>query len=240
MPKKQPPDELTLAYDEWKINPTSDTLGIAIQKAQPVLSSAVKTYGNGMDLNSKAKVLAIKAFNTYDKNKGASLSSHIFNQLQPLRREALKRTNVLGVSERYTQEKGKIRDSMESFLDKHSRDPSDVELADLTGLSTKRIQYLNSINNSTMSETQYLGNSGDDDDVSLPGVASPTKENTWINYVYHDSSPIDQKILEWKTGFKGGAPLTSQEIAKRLNITPAAVSQRAAKLSTRIGEGLLT
>ena len=235
-PKK---DDITKAYELWKSNPTSDNLGLAVKAAEPTISSAIKTYAGKGNVKSKAKLLTIGALNSFKNDKGASLSTHIYSQLQPLRREALKRSNVLGVSERYTQEKARIRDARTDFLDRFDRDPSDDELADEIGLSPKRINFLDKVNNSTLSEGKATESAGEDDDASLPGVASASKEDTWASYVHHDSSPLDQKILEWKTGFGGKPILSAIEIAKRLNLTPASISQRSAKLSKRIGEGLV-
>lgn len=230
--------ELESNYENWLTNPSKDNLGLVIKSAEPIITSAVKNYGGGTDVKSKAKLLTIKALNTYNKNKNTQLSSHIYTQLQPLRREALRSSNVLGVSEKYTQEKAKLYNARNEFVDKYDRDPADSELADMTGISTKKIRFLNGINNGTISEGQITDRATEDDDGSMPGVSKPLPENTWLSYVHHDANPIDQKIIEWKTGFGGNQILPATEIAKRLRLTPAAVSQRAKRISDRIGEGL--
>ena len=86
-------NELDQHYEAWKADSSPENLGIVLKAAQPVISSASKTYGGGVDIGSKTKLLTIKALSSYDKNRNASLSSHIYNQLQPLRREATRRSN---------------------------------------------------------------------------------------------------------------------------------------------------
>jgi DNA-directed RNA polymerase specialized sigma subunit len=73
--------------------------------------------------------------------------------------------------------------------------------------------------------------------VQLPGTESLPASDIWLEYVHHDLDPIDKKILEWKTGMYGKQVLSTNEIARRLNITPSAVSQRAAKIAMKIEAG---
>ena len=51
-------------------------------------------------------------------------------------------------------------------------------------------------------------------------------EDPWRDYVYHDLDTKSRKIFEWTTGYGGTKILPKQEIARRLKITPAAVSSR--------------
>jgi hypothetical protein len=69
-----------------------------------------------------------------------------------------------------------------------------------------------------------------------PGSAQASPEDVWMEYVHHDANPIDQKILEWKTGYNGKEIVATQEIARRLRISPSAVSQRAARMAKRMNE----
>ena len=74
--------------------------------------------------------------------------------------------------------------------------------------------------------------------VYKPGVQQPDKEAIWADYVYYDLDPIDQKIFEWRTGRNGQKVLTVTEIAKRLKMSPASVSQRAKRISQLLASGV--
>ena len=71
----------------------------------------------------------------------------------------------------------------------------------------------------------------------LPGTEKVSAEDIWLEYVHHDLDPVDKKVLEWKTGLYGKTILSTNEIARRLKITPGAVSQRASKIAMKIEEG---
>ena len=66
-------------------------------------------------------------------------------------------------------------------------------------------------------------------------------ERDFFEYVYRSGGPLDQKFMEWSSGMHGKPALSNQEIAKRLHITPAAISQRKAKIAEKLSEvrGLL-
>jgi DNA-binding Lrp family transcriptional regulator len=58
-----------------------------------------------------------------------------------------------------------------------------------------------------------------------------------MEYVHHDLEPLDQKMLEWRTGIYGKTIKSVNEIAERLKLSPAAVSQRAARIARLIAKG---
>ena len=62
----------------------------------------------------------------------------------------------------------------------------------------------------------------------------------WSDYVYYDLDPIDKKIFEWTTGYAGSKIIPKGEVAKKLRITPAAVSLRINKIVKKLEEGRAT
>ena len=55
--------------------------------------------------------------------------------------------------------------------------------------------------------------------------------------IYDELDETDKLIYEWSTGYGKGVTLSNAEIARRLNISPAAVSQRLNKISKKFVEG---
>ena len=56
------------AYDAWKLKPDPTTTGALLKAVNPIIDTAVKTFGGGRKSNtlrSRAKQLAIGAFGTY-------------------------------------------------------------------------------------------------------------------------------------------------------------------------------
>jgi hypothetical protein len=54
--------------------------------------------------------------------------------------------------------------------------------------------------------------------------------------IYNELDNTDKKIYEWSTGYGKGETLSGVEIAKRLKMSPAAVSKRYAKIAKKFAE----
>ena len=70
-----------------------------------------------------------------------------------------------------------------------------------------------------------------------PGTVRPDTEQLWIDLTYAQQSPVDKKIMEWSLGLHGQEKLSKSMIAKKLNISVAAVTQRATKIAKQLEEG---
>jgi DNA-directed RNA polymerase specialized sigma subunit len=227
------------AFEAWKKSPTPESLGALLDKADPVIQSAITSYGSGdKSLRGEAKALAIEAFGKFDPTKGAKLNTHLMNQLQPLRRTAQAYRRIVHVPERVDNDMNKLFEAEKGFSDEYGRDPSDSELADKLGVSQKRVRHVRKFAIPTVPESAFDAKDDEDDESdNLPGVSAPDPQKIWMDYVYHDLGEIDKKILEWKTGKYGHSVLPTMEIARRLNISSGAVSQRAAKIAAKLNEG---
>jgi DNA-directed RNA polymerase specialized sigma subunit len=225
-------------YKAWKENPTPDHLQSLLTAANPTLDSAVQSYGRGNPaLRSRAKLLAIGAFKSYDPKKGTKLRTHVMTQLQPLNRHARLYENVVSIPERVSADLYLMNQARQQLTDKLGRDPVDQELADHSGLSTRRIKHIQGFARSEMAESGLHEMDNGEQSTMYPGVNRPDPHQIWLEYVHHDATPVDKQILEWRTGYNGKPKLEVQEIAKRLGLTAGAISQRSAKLARLIAEG---
>lgn len=222
------------AWKAWKDKPTPANLGTLLTAAEPSIQSGLKSYGGGNpSLKTKAKLLAIDAFKSYDPNKGTKLSTHLMTGMQPLIRHQREASSVTRVPERVAIDLYRLHNEHNRFRDEMSRDPSDTEIADRTGMSLKRIRHVRTFSGQDRAESALQDEDGG---MMMPGVAKADPHKIWLEYVHHDLGPIDQKIMEWKTGHNGSQILENQEIAKRLNLTPGAVSQRSSKIAAKVAE----
>jgi len=230
-------DKLDQAYTTWRKKPTPENMAMALEAANPVIRSALTSYAGGNEaFHTQAKKLAAQGFQTYDPRLGTKLHSHLMNQLQPLRRVTQRRTNVVHVPERVQSDLYHLRQAQQSYFDRFGQDAADSELAEQMGVPMPRLRHLRKFmrQESSESNVQTLGDEGSEP--FYPGSNQVSPESVWMEYVHHDANPIDQKILEWKTGYNGKEVLPTLEIAKRLRISPSAVSQRATRMAKRLSE----
>lgn len=222
----------------WQKNPTSEDTAYLLQKMKPTINSAMTSYapGHAKDLAVKAANLTLNALKTYDPNKGTDPSTHVFHNLKRLNRYANRRANIIPISEQASLEYRYLQQVRNEFIDTFDREPSDLELADRTGYSLKKVNKILDGNKVT-SETSTINPENNNSTV----FSSDITDKDIFEYVYRSVGPIDQKIMEWSAGAHGKKPLSNIEIAQKLKVTPAAVSQRRSKILDMISQakGLL-
>lgn len=225
------------AYQSWKQVQDQPSMLKLLEKAKPTIDSAIRTYVGQPDpvAHSKAKLLALKAFRSYDPKKGTKLRTHLMTQLQPLRRLAAQRRTVLQVPERVQQQMNTLFEAKQALVERFNREPSDIELADHTGLSVRRIQNLRQYQ--VMPIAEGVATTPEGKPIQA-GVSQPSRLDAWTDYVYTDLPPTDKKIFEWRTGYGGKPILSNNEIARRLRLTPSAITQRSARIAKLLEKGI--
>jgi DNA-directed RNA polymerase specialized sigma subunit len=222
----------------WQKNPTPDDTAYLLKKMKPTINSAMTSYapGHANDMAIKAARLTLDALKTFDPSKGVDPTTYVFHNLKRLSRFAARRQNIIPVSEQAMHEYNYLEKVQQEFIDKYDREPSDLELADRTGYSLKKIEKIRN-GNSIVSETSTINPETN----SATQFSSDLTDQDFFEYVYRSVSPIDQKIMEWSAGYHGRPMLNNKQIAEKLHLSAAAISQRKAKIIQKLEEvrGLL-
>ena len=221
-------DEYRDMYDAWRKTPTPQAAGALLRSVQPVLDRSVQQFQKdgyaSPTLRSTARRLALDAFQSYDP-KRSSLRTHLQSQLRVLPRYANREQSSISIPERVRQDMARLGQSSQDLTDQLGREPSDLELADHTGLSIRRIQHVRQ-SRLPISGSQAMSPLGDDEASSFePAVKVTGRSPEWLEFLYGDADARDQLILEHLYGLHGKLKLSPQEIARKLNISPGAVSQ---------------
>lgn len=221
-------------YELWRKHKNPANLNLVLEKAQPVINSAIQSYGAGnKSLESQARLLAVGAIKTFDPKMGVKLKTHLMNQMQPLIRINRDRSQITRVPERVTLDLYKMKQEEQRFYDQYGRGPSDTELTHSTGLSRRRLMHVRKFAKGEVPESA-IQTSKDGD--MLIGTNRPDPDQILLEYLHHDLDPLDQMILEHRTGIYGKPVLSNNDLAVRLKLSPGAVSQRAKKIAARIEE----
>lgn len=223
------------AYTQWKQTKTPEANTAILGTIQPVIDTAVMSYAGqntSPTIKSKARLMALKALDTYDPQRG-NVRTHLLSQLQSLRRQSAQAQNIISIPEQVGLDYGRLVESEAELYDQLGRDPADDELADHTGLSKRRIQKIRAFNQPVAEGTttrEVNNEEGYGGDVASTIPHSNRATDAWFNFVYEDLSSVDKLIADMTLGRNGRRKTSTQDIARRLNITPGAVSQRAAKI----------
>jgi len=231
-------EQTTDAYTRWSTDPSPDNMAKIVDSLAPTINSEVQRYkGPKPLLRTQAKQLAIGAVKSYDPVAGAKLNSWVVTQLQPLTRYGRETGTSVHVSELAYRQAAEIHRLREEMSEDAGRAPTDEQLADASGISLARIQGLKEHSRAVVPESAFTAT--DSPDAIEPSVnitGSDPALITATEMVYEGLDQRDQMIYDLKTGKHGKKMIDNQNIARRLGVTPALVSQRSAKISQMILE----
>lgn len=223
-------------YQTWKADPSPPNATQLLRSVQPVVDYGLQLYGRGSAksplLRSRAKQLTLSALQSYNPET-AKLKTHLLSQLQGLQRIATKQQQVIALPERVSLELQQLHRAGQELGEQLGREPADAELADFTGISRQRMQYLRRAQY-PLSEGQVAARISPAAD-TLPATRSLVDNpDPWHELVYGDLDAKDQFIMERALGMHGHQRTPLTEISRQLRITPGAVSQRVQKIVQKI------
>lgn len=229
-------------YPQWQTNQNPEMNTKLLGTIQPIIDTAVSSYAGSNaspTIKNRARLMALKALQTYDPKRG-NVKTHLLSQMQGLRRLAAKEQNIISIPEQVGLDFQRLSAAENELRDQLSRDPTDDEVADMTGLSTRRIKKIRGFHQPVSEGMTSVQRAGSEDAANTDIASTPpnyTKDtDAWLDFVYGDLSPTDKLIMDMTLGRNGRRPTSTQDIARRLNITPGAVSQRAAKIQNMIDQ----
>ena len=234
--------EYAQSYQQWKTLPNKTTTGALLRTVNPVIDKAIHSYGGGSKgsptLRSRARKLALDAMPTYNPAKG-SLQTHLLSQLRRLQRVAGQEQQIISVPEQIVLNRRQLAESEREMRDELGRDPSDGEIADRTGLSIKRIGYIRGAHVPVAEGTATDRPGVSSGEQFTPASTIPGRDpgaDEWARFVYEDLGNKDQAIMDFTLGMNGAPKLQLTEIARRVGLSPGAVSQRTAKIQLMLNE----
>jgi len=233
IPVKVPTDEL---YTTWQQQPSSENMSELLGSLQPQIDKSISALvlKPTPAINSKAKLLTIKAIQSYDPKSKAKLSTWVYNQLQPLKRYTQQSTPV-PVSERMFRRQAELFKFEEDFYNNHNRYPSDRELSDLMKISKKQLAQIRKFSKARVYELQQYG-SGDENSATVSETIGtiPDRTEEMIDLFYDSLSPTEQTILEYRLGLRGRKQLNNNATARKVGLSPARVSQISGTLADQL------
>jgi hypothetical protein len=229
--------EFSEPYQAWKTKPSPVTTGALLKRVDPILKTAMRSYGGGNQasptLRSQAKRLAIDAFGTYDPKRG-SMKSHLMGHLQRLHRLGGQEQQIIRLPERVAMDRIHVDSAMTELEDRLGRPASEQELADHTGLSMQRLGYIRQADRPLATGT-LLRPAEEGAGMYMPAIEQPEdKQSVWLEFVYDDLNPTDQFVMERMLGMHGHRKMSVNDIAAKLKVTPGAVSQRLARIQQKL------
>jgi len=231
-------DEYVEPFNAYQTDPSPLNATSLLTSLNPAINRGIRAHvGKNVSptTRSHARKLTLAAVRTYDPSR-SGLRTHVINHLQGLRRIQRHQTQILKTPERVSLDKAYLDQEENRLMDQSGSEPTLQELADATGLSLKRIHYVRSYRPAVpYSMLDAQTGPGGETMGYAPAVQQPDS-GAWIEVVYGDLNPVNQKIMEWTLGMHNRPVLSNQQIAAKLNLSAGAISQRKASIQEQINQ----
>ena len=215
------PDNIGQFYEEWKRSPSQSRMLRVIDSMKPDMDRAIQSASAQPDSLNRgmAKSLVIDAMNSFDPKGGTQFRTWANTQLRQLSRRLRNTRFAVRIPELRARESQRIRSAVAALEAELGFEPSDATLADRLGMSRARVQAIR----------KYAGPEQIVSEIGSEGVGGlPVNEDLVREVVYQSLGPRDQTIFEFVFGYNGVKPMSARDIAKKMKVTPAAISQRMA------------
>lgn len=220
--------------EQWQRTKDPVVLAELIVRYQPVIHSVVnkyKTTGVSIPtLRAKASTQLLKAFKTYNPNRGASPTTHIWNSLQKVQRVAGESLQSGHIPEYRNLKRSTFTVVRDNLTDRLGYEPSTKEMADELNWSQREVGRMNSElggeTTASSAEFDFYGNS----------TAGESRNRALADYLYHELSSKDKVIFEHTFGYAGKSILKNKEIAKVLRTNEMDIHRTKKRLASKIRE----
>jgi DNA-directed RNA polymerase specialized sigma subunit len=213
-------------YNQWKKSQNPQHLDLLIKQLDPLIQSQVNQRSGTLArplLEAQAKVLTVRAIQSYSPDRGAKLSTHVTNQLQKLSRVNYAHQNALRIPEHSMVAYRSYNIALEDFKTDNGREPTSQELADHMKWSPKKVeQFRTQFGRAELTESKDTPM-----DMFVPYTHDPR-----IDYAYQSMSPRQQKIFEHMTGYQNAPKLSNTQLMTKLGITQGVLSYEKSKIKT--------
>jgi DNA-directed RNA polymerase specialized sigma subunit len=223
-------------WSQWKKKPTKQNLIGAVKSLDKEIGNFANSYSSTVNpsvVRSQAKLLAVDAIKTYDPKMGSALKTHFFNHVKPLARNTKNITETVALTKHYETNSNRYVNFVRDFIGEYGREPDDTEIMDGMNISGRQLSVLNKASKYEMPEGQL-----ENFDFESKNQQHDHKIDLWTEYVYHDLSPANKKIMDMKLGRNGHEPMTNIQIAQKLGMSPKEITVRTEMLAKKIMEGV--
>lgn len=219
-------------WREYKKTKSLQSRNQLLKNFDGLINSQVNKWSGPVPRNvllNEAKIMAIKALDTYNEHKGTALSTHITNSLQPLSRIVYQHQNTARLPENITLRMNSYNSAKNYISSETGRDPTTDELTNELGWSPKEISRIEAYNRRDLVESGpevtgdfYARKTYQDADEDL------------LSAVYMELLPDEKKLFEHTTGFNNKKIMSNPELMKELNLSQSQLSYKKSLLKNKI------
>lgn len=216
-----------VAYSDWQRDPNPNTLGKVVKALEPAVQQNLHRMGAAGDplLASQGRLVAAQAVKTWDPASTATLPSWVGSQMVRINRFRRNNTHAIHIPEGVQLDAMKVENARREFVDKHDREPDQIELADFVHMPLKRLRTVQTAMRPTPSDSVF--------ESGIMGHTTDYQQEA-MDMLYQDADQADRAILEGRVGYNGAPLKSSIELMKKTKMNPVQIAKRVMRLTHRL------
>jgi DNA-directed RNA polymerase specialized sigma subunit len=218
----------TQMWQQWKADPTPDTLRPLMKRFEPILRSKVQMWKapgvNEAAMKANLRIHAMDALKTFDPTK-AGLRTHLENRLKKSMRFNVQQQNLAYIPEAKAGRIGDIQQATDALTEDLGRPPTPMEISNFLNPNLSARQQLTPKRVQQIQQAQIgdvIGSSFESD----PVPKAISREREVVGLLRPALSADQQAVYDHLYGLNGKQKTTSTtQLAKLLGKSPSQVSR---------------
>ena len=221
------------AWEQWnKQDRNPSAVRPLLKRFKPLIMKRANVYA-GKNPNVPAEAVraeftnhAMKAFETYDPNRGAALKTHVYNQMRKGQRFISQYGGGFGrmPEDRFYKVQA-FRSARDELADRLGRTPTALEMSDHLKWPVKQVTQMELEDRKEVPMSHL---------VSDMTSVKPSHSAEVVRLIQYELNPQEQLVMEHLLGINGKPQLRPGQIATTLNISPSKVSRIRATIGNKI------
>lgn len=208
-------------WQTWKQEPSPQNLQPLLKRFEPTFAQKTREWKapavNPAAFKADLQRHAIKAFETYDPERGASLSTHVIGRIQKSKRFNTRSQNLAYIPEDKARHIGAIDSAIDELTEELGRPPTHAEIAPKVGITARQVKEIQGLRRADISSSQFS---------SDPLGYSGSRDREIISLLRPELKEDEQAVYDFLYGKNGKPTVTSTgELARRLGKSPSQISR---------------
>jgi DNA-directed RNA polymerase specialized sigma subunit len=208
-------------WRQWKTSNDPQHLKELLDRMNPLIQREVQKWGAAVPreaLESKGRLLTVQALRTYDPSRGAAVGTHVTSRLRKLSRDVYPYQNVARLPENKQLLYNTFQVATNNLVDQHGREPTNDELADELGWSTRKVADFQK----SFSRRELVESAG-------AFMEEGSSDDGLVDFYHHGLTPADKLMFEDLIGYKGRPALNNAQLMKKNDMTQGQLSYKKRK-----------
>ncbi|CAB4130925.1 FliA DNA-directed RNA polymerase specialized sigma subunit [uncultured Caudovirales phage] len=217
-------------WHTWNNNGrTQEHMRPLLNSIRPLIQKHIKQWSSVRDvppaaIKAEFTNQAVKAFESFDPNRGVKLSTFVTGQMRQAQRFITTYQNTARIPESRIYSVGAMNNAEQQLSETLGRSPTQLELADKLQWSTRKVGLLQSEVKKSYPASQFASDAA---------AYVPSRQQEVLKLLPYELSSDERAVFEHIYGLNGKQQLSPGAIATKLNMSAPKVSRLKSSIAEK-------